>query len=192
MQLYALISLADKEHMKTKELEVESTFWHAKCDQLTEELESLKLGPGKERKFVERHRRIFQRLKLDITSATCNMCGTGLTQENVYILNRCGAVSSFRLSNLHRLMAFSHVAVSKGATPSAKYIVISVPNLPTGSITIVASFVITMSWGVHLICSMQNAVGVLHSIEIERTDTSSRTRHLPGLPSYMGGGKVRR
>jgi hypothetical protein len=45
-QLYALISLADKEHMKTKELEVESTFWHAKCDQLTEELESLKPGSG--------------------------------------------------------------------------------------------------------------------------------------------------
>ena len=57
---------------------------------------------------------------------------------------------------------------------------------------IVASFVITMSWGVNLICLMQNAVGVLHSIEIERTDTSSRTRDLPGLPSYMGGGEIRR
>jgi hypothetical protein len=152
----------------------------------------LKLVLAKERKLVERHRRIFQRLKLDITSATSNMCGTSLTQEDVYILNRCGAVSSFRLSHLHRLMAFSHVAeaVSKGATPSARYIVISVPNLPTGSTMIVASFVITMSWGVHLICSMHNMVGVLHSIEIERTDPSSRTRHFPGLPSYMGRGKV--
>jgi hypothetical protein len=34
-QLCALISLASKEHMKTKELKVKSEFWHAKCDELT-------------------------------------------------------------------------------------------------------------------------------------------------------------
>jgi hypothetical protein len=45
--------------MKTKELKVKSEFWHAKCDELTEELESSKLVLVKEREIVERHQRIF-------------------------------------------------------------------------------------------------------------------------------------
>jgi hypothetical protein len=139
-QLYTLISLADEEHTKTKELEVKSEFWHTKCDKLTEELESSQLVLTKEREIVERHRRIFKRLVLDITHAVCNMCATSLAQEEVYILNSCGAVSSLRLSHLHRLTASSHVveAVFKAATPSAWYIGISVPNPPTGSTVIVA------------------------------------------------------